>query len=51
MYSHFGGSGPAKTAHGLLDLKQEIYIQIQICRRVISISTRGLKKKSKKKKG
>jgi hypothetical protein len=25
----FGGSGPALTAHGLLDLKQEIQIQIQ----------------------
>jgi hypothetical protein len=26
----FGGSGPALTAHGLLDLKQEIQIQIHI---------------------
>jgi hypothetical protein len=26
----FGGSGPAMTAHGSLDLKQEIQIQIQI---------------------
>jgi hypothetical protein len=26
----FGGSGPAITAHGSLDLKQEIKIQIQI---------------------
>jgi hypothetical protein len=26
----FGGSGPAFTAHGSLDLKQEIQIQIQI---------------------
>jgi hypothetical protein len=26
----FGGSGPALTAHGSLDLKQEIQIQIQI---------------------
>jgi tellurite resistance protein TehA-like permease len=26
----FGGSGPAITAHGSLDLKQEIQIQIQI---------------------
>jgi hypothetical protein len=26
----FGGSGPALTAHGSLDLKQEIKIQIQI---------------------
>jgi hypothetical protein len=25
----FGGSGPALPAHGLLDLKQEIQIQIQ----------------------
>jgi hypothetical protein len=25
----FGGSGPALTAHGSLDLKQEIEIQIQ----------------------
>jgi hypothetical protein len=25
----FGGSGPAITAHGSLDLKQEIHIQIQ----------------------
>jgi hypothetical protein len=25
-----GGSGPALTAHGSLDLKQEIQIQIQI---------------------
>jgi hypothetical protein len=25
----FGGSGPAITAHGSLDLKQEIQIQIQ----------------------
>jgi hypothetical protein len=28
----FGGSGPALTAHGSLDLKQEIQIQIQIAR-------------------
>jgi hypothetical protein len=28
----FGGSGPAITAHGSLDLKQEIQIQIQIMR-------------------
>jgi hypothetical protein len=28
--STFGGSGPALTAHGSLDLKQEIQIQIQI---------------------
>jgi hypothetical protein len=26
----FGGSGPALTAHGSLDLKQEIQIQNQI---------------------
>jgi hypothetical protein len=26
----FGGSGPAITAHGLLDLKQEIQIQIYL---------------------
>jgi hypothetical protein len=26
----FGGSGPALTAHGSLNLKQEIQIQIQI---------------------
>jgi hypothetical protein len=26
----FGGSGPALTAHGSLDLKQKIQIQIQI---------------------
>jgi hypothetical protein len=26
----FGGSGPALTAHGSLDLKQEIQIQIQV---------------------
>jgi hypothetical protein len=26
----FGGSGPALIAHGSLDLKQEIQIQIQI---------------------
>jgi hypothetical protein len=26
----FGGSGPALTAHGSLDLRQEIQIQIQI---------------------
>jgi hypothetical protein len=26
----FGGSGPALTAHGSLDLKQEIQIQIEI---------------------
>jgi hypothetical protein len=26
----FGGSGPAITTHGSLDLKQEIQIQIQI---------------------
>jgi hypothetical protein len=26
----FGGSGPAITVHGSLDLKQEIQIQIQI---------------------
>jgi hypothetical protein len=26
----FGGSGPPITAHGPLDLKQEIQIQIQI---------------------
>jgi hypothetical protein len=26
----FGGSGPALTAHGSLDFKQEIQIQIQI---------------------
>jgi hypothetical protein len=26
----FGGSGPALTAHGSLDLKQEIQVQIQI---------------------
>jgi hypothetical protein len=26
----FGGSGPAITAHGSLDLKQDIQIQIQI---------------------
>jgi hypothetical protein len=26
----FGGSGPALTAHGSLDLKQEIQIQIQM---------------------
>jgi hypothetical protein len=25
----FGGSGPALTAHGSLDLQQEILIQIQ----------------------
>jgi hypothetical protein len=25
----FGGSGPALTAHGSLDIKQEIQIQIQ----------------------
>jgi hypothetical protein len=25
----FGGSGPALTAHGSLDLKQEIQIQIK----------------------
>jgi hypothetical protein len=32
----FGGSGPALTAHGSLDLKQEIQIQIQmsLCRSV-----------------
>jgi hypothetical protein len=27
----FGGSGPDITAHGSLDLKQEIQIQIQTC--------------------
>jgi hypothetical protein len=27
----FGGSGLALTAHGSLDLKQEIQIQIQTC--------------------
>jgi hypothetical protein len=26
----FGGSGPAITAHGSLDLKQEIQIQIKL---------------------
>jgi hypothetical protein len=26
----FGGSGPALTAHGSLDLKQEIQIQIEL---------------------
>jgi hypothetical protein len=26
----FGGSGPALTAYGSLDLKQEIQIQIQV---------------------
>jgi hypothetical protein len=26
----FGGSGPALTVHGSLDLKQEIQIQIQV---------------------
>jgi hypothetical protein len=26
----FGGSGPALTAHGSLELKQEIQIQIQV---------------------
>jgi hypothetical protein len=31
----FGGSGPALTAHGSLDLKQEIQIQIQIYRHLI----------------
>jgi hypothetical protein len=31
----FGGSGPAITAHGSLDLKQEIQIQIQI-RHIVS---------------
>jgi hypothetical protein len=25
----FGGSGPALTAHGSLDLKQEIQVQVQ----------------------
>jgi hypothetical protein len=32
----FGGSGPAITAHGSLDLKQEIQIQIQskMCGRI-----------------
>jgi hypothetical protein len=29
-FSTFGGSDPALTAHGSLDLKQEIQIQIQI---------------------
>jgi hypothetical protein len=36
----FGGSGPAITAHGSLDLKQEIQIQIQTFRgEVICLST------------
>ena len=34
----FGGSGPALTAHGSLDLKQEIQIQIQIMMSVIGTS-------------
>jgi hypothetical protein len=32
----FGGSGPALTAHGSLDLKQEIQIQIRSHCNVIS---------------
>jgi hypothetical protein len=31
----FGGSGPALTAHGSLDLKQEIQIQIQSTTKII----------------
>jgi hypothetical protein len=33
----FGGSGPAITAHGSLDFKQEIQIQIQIKNRTICV--------------
>jgi hypothetical protein len=34
----FGGSGPALTAHGSLDLKQEIQIQIVfVCFRVMPL--------------
>jgi hypothetical protein len=35
----FGGSGPALTAHGSLDLKQEIQIQIQISYKFYFINT------------
>jgi hypothetical protein len=35
----FGGSGPALTAHGSLDLKQEIQIQIQIPKYLIFLWT------------
>jgi hypothetical protein len=31
----FGGSGPALTAHGSLDLKQEIHIHIHIHMQII----------------
>jgi hypothetical protein len=31
----FGGSGPALTAHGSLDLKQEIQIQIRLYHSVL----------------
>jgi hypothetical protein len=40
----FGGSGPDITAHGSLDLKQEIQIQIQILCPLVSDK---LKKKLK----
>jgi hypothetical protein len=32
----FGGSGPALTAHGSLDLKQEIQIQMEFIGAVLS---------------
>jgi hypothetical protein len=34
----FGGSGPDITAHGSLDLKQEIQIQIQMAQLVSELS-------------
>jgi hypothetical protein len=36
----FGGSGPALTAHGSLDLKQEIQIQIQISAPCVQINNK-----------
>jgi hypothetical protein len=37
----FGGSGPALTAHGSLDLKQEIQIQIQIASKCTIITLKS----------
>jgi hypothetical protein len=41
----FEGSGPALTAHGSLDLKQEIQIQIQISDDLVFAGTFFLIKK------
>jgi hypothetical protein len=38
----FGDSGPAITAHGSLNLKEEIQIQIQIQMLTIEVSLEGV---------